>query len=157
MGYGGDKDYYQRLASESGVNNQINWIDTTQATIQGNFDRLYRQLLEETDLVVLPCITSSEGDNEAGPALVLCLAQASGTPVLTTPFKGHEISIADGVTGLLSTEGDSVDLANRIEWAIDNPDQLSAIASAGKSFVRDLFDQDANISHLFELITKATK
>lgn len=157
VGYGGDKDYYQRLAFESGVNNQINWIDTTQATIQGNFDRLYRQLLEETDLVVLPCITSSEGDNEAGPALVLCLAQASGTPVLTTPFKGHEISIADGVTGLLSAEGDSVDLANRIEWAIDNPDQLSAIASAGKSFVRDLFDQDANISHLFELITKARK
>lgn len=154
VGYGGDRDYYQRLSSEIGIINQINWIDTTEATIQGNFDKLYRRVLKETDLVVLPCITSSEGDNEAGPALVLCLAQASGTPVLTTSFKGHEISITDGVTGLLSMEGDSEDLANRIAWAIDNPDQLSAISSAGKLFVRDLFDQDANLNHLFELITK---
>jgi len=157
VGYGGNRDYYQKLASELGVNDQINWIDTTQATIQGNFDRLYRQILEETDLVVLPCVTSGEGDNEAGPALVLCLAQAASTPVLTTPFKGHEISITDGVTGLLSAEGDSVDIANKIEWAIDNPDQLSAIANAGKLFVRNLFDQDANISHVFELIADASK
>ena len=155
VGYGGDRDYYQRLASDIGVNDQISWIDTTQATVQGNFDQLYRQVLEETDLVVLPCITSNEGDNEAGPALVLCLAQASGTPVLTTPFKGHEISITDGSTGLLSAEGNSIDLANKIVWAISNPDELGTIARAGKLLVLDLFDLDANINHLFELITKA--
>lgn len=157
VGYGGDRDYYQRLASDIGVIDQINWIDSTQATIQGNFDLLYCQILEETDLVVLPCITSSEGDNEAGPALVLCLAQAAGTPVLTTPFKGHEISIADNVTGLLSAEGDSIDLANKIAWAIERPDELSAIAKAGKLFVQNLFDQDKSINHLFELINKASR
>ncbi len=157
VGYGGSREYYQRLASDIGVIDQINWIDTTQATIQGSFDQLYCQILEETDLVVLPCITSSEGDNEAGPALVLCLAQAAGTPVLTTPFKGHEISITDTVTGLLAAEGDSIDLANKIVWAIEKPDQLSAIASAGKLFVRDLFSQGKSINHLYELIIKSSK
>lgn len=152
VGYGGDWTHYQGLASEIGIDDQISWIDTTQATIQGKFDQLYRQVLEKTDLVVLPCVTSSEGDNEAGPALVLCLAQASGTPVLTTPFKGHEVSIADGVTGLLSAEGDSIDLANRIAWAITNPDQLKAISEAGKKSVRDLFDQDANINSIYQII-----
>lgn len=157
VGYGGNSEYYQRLASDIGVIDQINWIDTTQATIQGNFDLLYCQILEETDLVVLPCITSSEGDNEAGPALVLCLAQAAGIPVLTTPFKGHEISIADTVTGLISAEGDSIDLANKIAWAIEMPHELSTIASEGKLFVQNLFDQDKSINHLFELISKASK
>lgn len=157
VGYGGDWDYYQKLASDIGVIHQINWIDSTQATIQGNFDLLYCQILEETDLVVLPCITSSKGDNEAGPALVLCLAQAAGTPVLTTPFKGHEISIADKVTGLLSAEGDSIDLADKIVWAIEKPVELSTIAKAGKLFVQNLFDQDQSINHLFELIITASK
>lgn len=157
VGYGGDREYFQSLASEIGVNDQIIWIDTTQATVQGGFDRIYRQILEDTDLVVLPSITSSEGDNEAGPALVLCMAQAAGTPVLTTPFKGHEVSITDGVTGLLSAEGDSVDLANKIQWAIENQDLLSEIASRGKLFVQDLFDQNSNIKHLAEIITKSSR
>ena len=152
VGYGGNLEYYQSRAIDIGVNNQINWIDTTEATIQGNFDQLYRKVLDETDLVVLPCITSSEGDNEAGPALVLCLAQASGTPVLTTPFKGHEISITDGVTGLLSSEGDSILLANKIAWAIENPVELSMIARSGKLFVQNLFDHVADINNLFEII-----
>lgn len=156
VGYGGDVEYYQRLANDLGANDQITWIDTTEATIQGNFDQLYRRVLNETDLVVLPCITSSEGDNEAGPALVLCLAQASGTPVLTTPFKGHEISITDGVTGLLSAEGDSISLAEKIEWSIANPVELGVIAKKGELFVRELFDQAASINYLFELIREAT-
>lgn len=157
VGYGGDSAYFKRLASEVGVKDQINWIDTTQASLQGDFDRIYRQILEETDLVVLPCITSSEGDNEAGPALVLCLAQAAGIPVLTTPFKGHEVSISDGVTGLLSVEGDPIDLANKIEWAIENPVQLSEIAIRGKFFVQDLFDQNTNVEHLVEIITNTSR
>ena len=156
VGYGGDAEYYKRLAIHLGVNDQVTWIDTTEATIKGSFDQLYRQVLEETDLVVLPCITSSEGDNEAGPALVLCLAQASGTPVLTTPFKGHEISINDGVTGLLSAEGDSNSLAKMIEWAIENPVELSVIAKNGEVFVRNLFDQATSINYLFELIREST-
>lgn len=154
VGYGGDSKYYLSRATEFGVNDQVNWIDTTQATIQGNFDQLYRDVLGETDLVVLPCITSSEGDNEAGPALVLCLAQASGTPVLTTPFEGHEISITDGITGLLSAEGDSLALANKIAWAIENPVKLDAIAKAGKLLVRDLFNQEANIDAIYKILVE---
>jgi glycosyltransferase involved in cell wall biosynthesis len=156
VGYGGDAEYYKRIAIHLGVNDQVKWIDTTEATIKGSFDQLYRKVLEETDLVVLPCITSSQGDNEAGPALVLCLAQASGTPVLTTPFKGHEISINDGVTGLLSAEGDSNSLAKKIEWAIENPVELNVIAKNGEVFVRNLFDQATSINYLFELIIEST-
>lgn len=152
VGYGGNSEYYKSLAAKLGVNDQIKWIDTTSATIQGNFDQLYRAVLDETDLVVLPCITSSEGDNEAGPALVLCLAQASGTPVLTTPFEGHEISITDGITGLLAAESDSIALANKIAWAIENPVELGVIAKAGEFLVRNLFNQDANIDAIYKAL-----
>jgi len=152
VGYGGNAEYYQCLASELGISDEIKWIDTTDATIQGSFDQLYRAVLDETDLVVLPCITSSQGDNEAGPALVLCLAQASGTPVLTTPFEGHEISITDGITGLLTAESDSIALANKIEWAIENPAELGVIAKAGEMLVRDLFNQEANIEAIYKIV-----
>ena len=152
VGYGGNSEYYKSLAAKLGVNDQIKWIDTTSATIQGNFDQLYRAVLDETDLVVLPCITSSEGDNEAGPALVLCLAQASGTPVLTTPFEGHEISITDGITGLLAAESDSIALANKIAWAIENPVELGVIAEAGEFLVRNLFNQEANIDAIHKVL-----
>ena len=155
VGYGGNAEYYQRLASELGINDEITWIDTTDATIQGSFDQLYRAVLDETDLVVLPCITSSQGDNEAGPALVLCLAQASGTPVLTTPFEGHEISITDGITGLLTAESDSIALANKIEWAIENPAELGVIAKAGEFLVRDLFNLEANIDAIYKVIAES--
>lgn len=154
VGYGGNSEYYQSLASKLGINDQIKWIDTTSATIQGNFDRLYRAVLDETDLVVLPCITSSEGDNEAGPALVLCFAQASGIPVLTTRFEGHEISITDGITGLLSAEGDPIALANKIDWAIKNPVELDSIAKAGELVVRDVFNQEANIDDIYKILVE---
>ena len=154
IGYGGNREHFQKAASDIGVSEQIQWIDSTEATIQGKFDQLYSRVLEETDLVVLPCITSSEGDNEAGPALVLCLAQASGTPVLTTPFRGHEISITDGITGLLSTEGDSADLADKIAWCLEHPIQVSKISEAGKLHVQEVFNQEASTRAIYEIIAQ---
>lgn len=152
IGYGGDRDAYQQMAKDCEISDQIKWIDTANSTIQGSFDDLYLEVLAETDLVVLPCITSSKGDNEAGPALVLCLAQAAEVPVLTTAFEGHEISISDGETGLICLAGNPSDLADKIEWSISNPTPLARIAEAGKNRVKEVFDQDANIAKIRDVI-----
>ena len=153
IGYG-DRSEYVQITEDLGINEQIRWVDTTEATIKGEFDKIYSQILEDTDLVTLPCTTSSEGDNEAGPALVLCLAQAAGVPVLTTAFRGHEISIADGVTGLIAKEADAEDLAEKIIWSIENPNAVKKIADAGKEEVRRIFDLDSSVHAIYELITK---
>lgn len=152
IGYG-DRADYVKLAEDLNIIDQIRWVDTTEATIKGEFDKIYSQVLKDTDLVVLPCVTSSEGDNEAGPALVLCLAQAAGVPVLTTAFRGHEISIEEGVTGLISKEADVEDLTEKIIWSIENTDAVEEIARAAKETVHRIFDLDSSINAIYEIIT----
>jgi colanic acid/amylovoran biosynthesis glycosyltransferase len=157
LGYGNDWTYFKKAATDAGIAEQVDWIDTASATIQGDFDSTYTAVLAQTDLVVLPSITSASGDDEAGPALVLCLAQAAGTPVLTTPFEGHEVSISDGKTGVLSIAGDPKDLASKIAWCIDNPEQLNEIAMAGREYVQKVFDQDSNLRVIYEVIASQAK
>lgn len=152
IGYG-NQDALRKLADEFGISDQLKWVDTASATIKGEFDKVYTRILSETDLVVLPCITSSEGDNEAGPALVLCLAQAAGIPVLTTAFEGHETSITAGETGLLALEGDFEDLKRQIIWAIDHPNELNSIALKGKIHVQEVFNLESNLRSLVEIIS----
>lgn len=151
IGYG-NQSLLRKLANDLDISDQLTWIDTASATIRGEFDQIYSQVLSETDLVVLPCITSSEGDNEAGPALVLCLAQAAGIPVLTTAFEGHEISIKNGETGLLTKEGDFEDLKKQILWAMEHPGELYEIAKNGKEKVQEVFKLDDNLKLLQEII-----
>jgi len=153
IGYG-NQDALRKLADELGISDQLTWVDTTSSTIRGEFDQVYTRILGETDLVVLPCITSSEGDNEAGPALVLCLAQAAGIPVLTTAFEGHEISITDGETGLLALEGDFEDLKREIIWAMEHPNELNTIARKGKTHVQEVFNLESNLNSLVEIISE---
>lgn len=157
IGYGSDWQVFKSKAAEAGISDQVEWIDTASATIGGDFDALYGAILAQTDLVALPCLTSSKGDDEAGPALVLCLAQASGTPVLTTPFEGHEVSISDHKTGILAVEGDAKDLANKIGWCIHHPQELAKIAEEGKIFVQKVFDQDSNLKVIREVIDSQAK
>jgi colanic acid/amylovoran biosynthesis glycosyltransferase len=152
VGYGSDWAHFKRAALDAGIAEQIEWIDTASASAQGDFDTVYTEVLAHTNLVVLPCITSSVGDDEAGPALVLCLAQASGTPVLTTAFEGHEVSILDEKTGVIAADGDAEDLAAKIAWCINHPEQLDVIAVAGKEYVQKVFNQDSNLQIIFNVI-----
>jgi colanic acid/amylovoran biosynthesis glycosyltransferase len=152
LGYGEKLEEYKSMVNELGITDQINWVNTKAATISGKFDEVFSDFLEITDLVVLPSITASNGDNEAGPALVLCLAQASGTPVLTTPFEGHEISISHLVTGILSTENDSSDLAEKIEWCSLNRSELREIGNRGQDKVLDVFSNSQTIQSLLAAI-----
>jgi glycosyltransferase involved in cell wall biosynthesis len=152
IGYG-NQSALRKLAIDLDISDQLTWIDTASATIKGEFDQIYSQVLSETDLVVLPCITSSEGDNEAGPALVLCLAQAAGIPVLTTAFEGHEISIKGGESGLLAIAGESEDLKKQIIWAIEHPVELRKIAENGKARVQEVFNLKSNLALLLEIIS----
>lgn len=152
LGYGNSWSNFQEFASQLAIENRIEWIDSSESTVNGSFNSLYASVLTTTDLVVLPSITSSDGDDEAGPALVLCLAQASGTAVLTTPFEGHEISITDGETGFLSRESDPIDLAEKILFCINNPNLVEKVAQQGKMHVQEVFDKQRNLGIILNVI-----
>ena len=151
IGYG-DKENLEREAKELGIGSLITWVDTGDATVSGDFDAIYSSVLKDTDLVVLPCLTSKNGDNEAGPALVLCLAQATGTPVLTTPFEGHEVSIKDCESGLIIPERNSQAIAEKILWAINNPIALSNISNSGRETVVKVFSLSSNVEKILHVL-----
>ena len=153
LGYG-ERDNYLEEIQTLGIQDQISWVDTSEATINGDFNKVYAKVLTETDLVVLPCITSIDGDNEAGPALVLCLAQAAGVPVITTAFEGHEVSIVPGSTGLIVSEKNSQDLANLIEWSVNHPIEIAEIAKNARISVRSVFDFDSSVEKILLILIK---
>ena len=148
LGYGERGILLEYLETLS-ILEQISWVDTGAATIKGDFNEIYAKTLSQTDLVVLPCTTSQDGDNEAGPALVLCLAQAAGVPVITTPFEGHEVSIVHGQTGLITKENDSLDLANQIEWCIHHPTEIAEIGQNAKTLIQNVFSFENTVEKLY--------
>jgi colanic acid/amylovoran biosynthesis glycosyltransferase len=151
LGYGERQNYFQEIQS-LGIQDQITWVDTSEATINGEFNQVYAETLSQTDLVVLPCTTSIDGDNEAGPALVLCLAQAAGVPVITTAFEGHEVSIIPGSTGFIVSEKNSQELANLIEWSINHPAEIAEIAQNARKLVQSLFDFSGSVEKILLIL-----
>jgi glycosyltransferase involved in cell wall biosynthesis len=156
LGYG-DRETYLDYIEALGIQDQVSWVDTSEATIKGEFNTLYADVLSQSDLVALPCTTSIDGDNEAGPALVLCLAQAAGVPVMTTAFEGHEVSIVSGITGLIANEKDSHDLANKIEWIISHPMEIAEIAHNGRELIQRMFGFKITVEKLYTILKAEMK
>jgi glycosyltransferase involved in cell wall biosynthesis len=65
-----------------------------------------------------------------GRARVVLEAASAGLAILTTPSSGCEDVVEAGVNGWTVKAGDSVALADRIAWFLDNPGQLPAMWSA---------------------------
>jgi glycosyltransferase involved in cell wall biosynthesis len=59
-----------------------------------------------------------------GFPLVMLEAFASGTPVIASNIGSLAELIEDGVTGLLARPNDAADLATKIRWARDHPEQM---------------------------------
>lgn len=100
----------------------------------------YRSLLA-SDLLVFP----TRYPNEALP-LVILEGMQCGLPVISTREGGIPSLIDDGRTGFL-VNGDSGELAEKIEYLINNPRMSQAMGMAGKQkfdqhFTLDIFEQN---------------
>jgi colanic acid/amylovoran biosynthesis glycosyltransferase len=104
VGDGPLRSNLERLATELGVRCKFLGVQSP-TTI--------RQLLQESRLLSLPSVTTSDGHVE-GLGIVLIEAQAMGVPVVSTLHAGIPEAVADGVTGTLVPERDSEKLAAAI-------------------------------------------
>lgn len=64
-----------------------------------------------------------------GFPMVVLEAYASGTPVIASRIGSLEDVVEDGVTGLHVAPGDGHDLARRLRWAVDHPDEMRALGT----------------------------
>jgi len=93
----------------------------------------------KSDIFVLPSITGSDGNSE-GQGLVLQEAQAMQLPVLATLHNGFPEGVKDGITGYLIPEKNSVQLAEKMEFLINNQTIRRKMGEKGREFVLRKFD-----------------
>jgi glycosyltransferase involved in cell wall biosynthesis len=70
-------------------------------------------------------------------------AMASGSPVISSRWKGSAEIVDDGVTGWLTPMDDAPALAERIEWVLDHPEEAAQVAAAGRELADRAFTIDA--------------
>jgi D-inositol-3-phosphate glycosyltransferase len=81
------------------------------------------------DLTVLPSYYESFG-------MVALEAMACGSPVVASRVGGLATTVRDGVTGFLVRDGDVVDLADRIQQLLDDPDLRARLGAEGVRWAR---------------------
>lgn len=81
----------------------------------------------------------------------------SGLVVIGSNTGGTPEIISDGVTGLLYKQGDSRDLANKIQIVYKNPDAFQKLAKAGYSFGMTHFTEEENVNRVNSILMKAVR
>ena len=97
------------------------------------------KLYQQAHIFVLPSITTSNGDQEGIP-VVLMEAQATGLPVISTYHTGIPEVIVEGKSGFLVPEKDVDALAERLEYPIEHPELWPDMGRYGRKFVEEKYD-----------------
>lgn len=97
------------------------------------------------------CLTCSS--NEA-MGRVTVEAMMAGCLVVAANFGATKELVTDGETGLLYEWGHPESLADKVQWAINHPDQANQIARSGKKWALDAFDVDKYAEKMVEVYRK---
>lgn len=89
------------------------------------------RLMTSCDVLVLPSIVE-------GRALVQQEAMACGLPLLVTRNAGGEDLVSEGETGFLVPPSDPAALAKKMEWFLENMEELPAMNSAARAKAAEL-------------------
>lgn len=92
-----------------------------------------RHYLSQCSVYVLPSY------REGTPRTVL-EAMAMGRPVITTDAPGCRETVVDGKNGFLVPVQDTVELAKRMEWFINHPDQIVVMGNRSYEYCKRKFD-----------------
>jgi glycosyltransferase involved in cell wall biosynthesis len=92
-----------------------------------------RMLYTAADIFVLPSIV--EGD-----PLVTLEAMASGKPIIATKVGGIPRQVKDGLNGFLINPANERQLAEKIIYLIDNPDEREEMGQNSRRYAEEEFD-----------------
>jgi glycosyltransferase involved in cell wall biosynthesis len=87
--------------------------------------------------------------------LVAIEAFACGTPVIASRHGGLGELITDGVTGLLFTPGDAEDLARKIEWAKNHPEEMMRMGVNARAEYEAQYTPERNYQMLIDIYEDA--
>lgn len=110
-------------------------------------------LLSQSQVMLLPSITASDGDQEGIP-VVLMEAMAMGLPVVSTWHSGIPELVNDGKDGFLVPEKDVESMAQRLSLLINSPDLRAEMGLAGRKYVEENFNVHTLNHQLSDLFKK---
>lgn len=88
--------------------------------------------------------------------LVVVEAFACGIPVIASRMGAMEELIEDGRTGLHFAPGDPIDLATKVEWALNHPSEVEAMGRAARAEYEAKYTAERNYQLLTEIYGRAT-
>jgi glycosyltransferase involved in cell wall biosynthesis len=77
-----------------------------------------------------------------------------GVPVIASRIGVPGEIVTDGVTGLLFNPGDSLDLAAKVRWAWDHPDEMSQMGANARREYEEKYTADKNYEMLMNVYGK---
>ena len=110
--------------------------------------------LKASTLFVLPCVTSSDGDRDGIPNVIL-EAMAMQLPVISTSHSGIPEVIDDESNGLLVPPADSKSLAQAMARLLDQPELRDEMGERGRETVTKNFDAVQNADRLLKHMIQA--
>lgn len=111
------------------------------------FERM-PQLYQSSDIFVFPSVW------EEPFGLCTIEAMSSAKPVIASHVGGIPEVVKDGKTGLLVKHGDPKELANAIEYLLDNEEQRRNFGAEGRKRVQKLFSLETHIRKLIGIYEK---
>jgi glycosyltransferase involved in cell wall biosynthesis len=96
-------------------------------------------LMQGAQFLVLPSVCY-EGALPRTALEAFCCAM----PVIASRMGSMADSIIDGETGLLFEPGNSRELADKIRWAVDHPEQMAAMGRKARQTFETLYNKPSN-------------
>jgi len=132
VGSGPEEDALKQQVGRLGIAQAVNFHG---AVSNAEIPCLYRQ----ATVFVAPFVITAQGDQE-GLGLVLVEALACECPVVVSDMPAIRDVVIDGVTGLVCKQRDSADLAAKVCFLLNHPDQGEKLGKVGRQHVQENFD-----------------
>jgi len=148
-GDGPERDALVALADAEGVADRVDFLGA-----RPHAEAL--ALIRSGAVFALPCRTSSTGDRDGIP-VVLMEAMAAGKPVIAGRLETIAELVEDGVSGLLVPPDDVAALTEALRRLVDEPEAGKAMGLAGRKHVAEEFSDEINWDRLEAAIEAAGK
>lgn len=145
-----DIDIELAVAGGGELESELRASATSRVTFCGTLsvDELALQMKRSAFLVVPSICYETFG-------MVVPEAFCAGLPVISSRLGALAELIDDGETGLLFTAGDSADLARKVRWAYEHPEQMAAMGQRARQTYERRYTADVAYRRLLEVYDQA--